>query len=123
MRQQSTDLVVESISKDIADQLAAGKDVSYSAVSTGDALSTQRVAANENEAQLSSATYTSEGTFAEAADISKDHVTYGAAVADAQGISGVIIEGTPTQAAAEVEAPKDEGQTPPAQAPESTPTS
>ena len=130
MRQQSTDLVVESISKDVADQLAAGKDVSYSAVSTGDALSTQRVAANENEAQLSSATYTSEGTFAEAADISKDHVTYGAAVADAQGISGVIIEGTPTQAAIEGEAPKDEGntpkdegQTPPPQAPESTPTS
>jgi uncharacterized membrane protein len=145
MRQQATDMVVESMSKDIAEQLAAGKDVGYSAVSTGDALSTQRVAANENEAQIAGATYTSQGTFAEAADISKDHVTYGAAVADAQGITGVIIDATPTESTAggdaealqagepanegqasqaEASAATNEGETPPAaQSPGSTPTS
>jgi uncharacterized membrane protein len=99
MKQQSTDIFVESISKDIAEQLAAGKDVGYSAVSTGDTLSAQRMAANETEAQYSSATYTPQGTYVEAADVAKDHVTYGAAVADDQGIAGVIIEATPEQAA------------------------
>jgi uncharacterized membrane protein len=95
MRQQSTDMVVESISKDVAEQLAAGKDVAYTVVGTGDAVMTGRVATGEGETQISDVTYTSQGVVAEAADITKDKLTYGAVVADAQGASGVIIEATP----------------------------
>jgi uncharacterized membrane protein len=95
MKQQSTDVLIESMSRDIADQLAAGKDVSYTAVGAGDTLATERVASNENETQISDATYTPDAAYAEAADITKDHVIYGAAVADAQGVSSVVIEGTP----------------------------
>ena len=112
MKQQSTDILVELISKDVADQLAAGKDVSYTAVAAGDTLATERVAANNDEAQISDATYTPDVTYAEAADITKDHVTYGAAVSDAQGVTGVIIEGTPDGATGDAAAAETQPEPP-----------
>jgi uncharacterized membrane protein len=101
MREQSTDLIVESISKDIADQLAAGNQVAYTAVGTSGAVSAGRVSSGENETQISDVTYTAQGMVAEGADITKDQITYGAVVADAQGAEGVIIQATPEGAAAD----------------------
>ena len=108
MREQSTDLVVESISKDIHDQLAAGKEVAYTTVGTSDAVMTGRVATGEDETQISDMIITPQGVVAEAADITKDQVTYGLAVADAQGVEGVVIRATPEEAPGDDAAAKKE---------------
>jgi uncharacterized membrane protein len=61
MAEQGADVMTAEISADIATQLAAGRDVSYTAVSAGDSVSTSRVAMGDNDAQISGMTATPEG--------------------------------------------------------------
>jgi uncharacterized membrane protein len=115
MRQQATDLLVESLSKDMAEQLAAGKEVGYSALSVGDTMATERVASGEDELQISETSYTPEGEYIEAADIYKGHITYGAAIIDAQGVEAVIVEadtGETKEAAKSPDSPDEVPSTP-----------
>lgn len=90
-------VMTESISADIAEQLAAGKDVAYSAVETDEALDITRTAVGENDAEMTeivlaegtvmmqSAVVNEDGVAYEAMQVTEDGVAYEAAVATDEG--------------------------------------
>lgn len=109
LEEQGADVLTAAISADIAEQLAAGHDVAYSALSTEEGLTTGRVAAGEDEVQVSSTTFTEdavervdavvneagaaarhivatdEGVAVEGAVVTDDAAAYGAGVATEAG--------------------------------------
>lgn len=58
------DVMTAAIAADIADQLSAGKDVAYSALSSEEGMSASRTAVGENEIETASITATAEGVVA-----------------------------------------------------------
>jgi uncharacterized membrane protein len=71
MAEAGADVVTQALSDDIAAQLRAGGDVAYTAVATGDALATERVAVSDERAEVSKVVATDEGLYAEGAIVTK----------------------------------------------------
>jgi len=93
MQQAGADTVTASLSADIAKQLAAGKDVAYSAVSTSEGTAVSRAAAGGDEAEVSTVVTTDQGTYAETIQKKGDDVTAVAAVITDQGAAAVVATG------------------------------
>jgi uncharacterized membrane protein len=93
MQQAGADTVTASLSADIAKQLAAGKDVAYSAVSTSEGVAVSRAAAGGDEAEVSTVVTTNQGTYAESVQKKGDDVTAVAAVITDQGVAAVVATG------------------------------
>ena len=99
-------VVTESISADIAQQLAAGKDVAYSAVETDEELDITRTAVGENEAEMTeivlaegtimtqSAVVNEEGVAFERTITTEDGVAYEAGVSTEEGVGYVAAVAT-----------------------------
>ena len=93
MQQAGADTVTASLSADIAKQLAAGKDVAYSAVSTSEGMAVSRAAAGGDEAEVSTVITTDQGTYAESVQKKGDDVTAVAAVITDEGAAAVVATG------------------------------
>jgi len=93
MQQAGAETVTASLSADIAKQLAAGKDVAYSAVSTSEGVAVSRAAAGGDEAEVSTVVTTDQGTYAETVQKKGDDVTAVAAVITDQGAVAVVATG------------------------------
>jgi uncharacterized membrane protein len=116
LQQAGADTVTAAISADIAKQLAAGKDVAYSAVGTAEAVGITRMAAGGDEAEVSDIVATKDAIYMDDVTKVKDDVTATAAVITADGAAAIQATGklTPEGTApastppAQVEAPKAE---------------
>jgi uncharacterized membrane protein len=64
MEEAGADVVTEAIAADVAEQLNAGREVAYTALSTTDAFATARVAAGEDEVEGSGLVITEDGLIA-----------------------------------------------------------
>lgn len=108
------DVMTTAIAADIAEQLGAGRDVAYSAVADEAGLTTSRVAAGEDEEQVSTTTFTddaiehaatvineegmaakhvvvtAEGIAAEGIVATEEGVTYAAGVVTDEGEAGIL---------------------------------
>jgi len=62
LAEEATDMVTESISNDIAEQLQSGNEVAYTVASTGDAIMASRVAGDGKNMTAEQITATEEGT-------------------------------------------------------------
>ena len=93
MQKAGADTVTASLSADIAKQLAAGKDVAYSAVSTSEGTAVSRAAAGGDEAEVSTIVTTDQGTYAESVQKKGDDVTAVAAVITDEGAAAVVATG------------------------------
>lgn len=108
MQKQAMDATTQAISEDVAKQLEEGRDVVYTAIGTSGAVAYERAAVGQDSAELSRVVVTSDAVYAEGANITPDKVTAGAALATDEGVTGVMVEGTPeapkqvTEGAAEV---------------------
>jgi len=111
MADAGADAVTAEISADIAQQLQAGGEVAYTALATGDALATSRVATSEEKVEVTNTVTTAEGTYVEGAVATKDKVVAGAAMITSEGVTGVVVESKP-----EPEAKAIEGEAKPAEA-------
>ena len=100
--------VTEEISADIAKQLQEGGEVAYTAIATGDAVATSRVATSDAKTEVTNTVSTAEGTYIEGARVTKDEVVAGAAVVTKDGAAAVVAKGKPAEGEAKpaaVEAP------------------
>lgn len=97
LEEAGADVMTAAIAADIAAQLAAGRDVAYSATATGESLTTGRIAAGADELQVSSTTFT---------DAAVEHV---AAVANETGIAAMRTVETAEGIAGEAVAVTQEG--------------
>ncbi len=141
LEEAGADVMTAAIAADIAEQLAAGRDVAYSATATSDSLTTERVAAGEDMLQVSATTFTDEATehveavateegvaamrtvetdegiAGEAVAITKDEAVYVAGVVTDEGADVVAViaeaeETAPALEAGEAEASEAEGEEP-----------
>ena len=127
MEEAGADVLTEVISADIAAQLEAGGQVAYSALADEDSLTTSRVAANEEQIEMSSTTITddavehveavaseagiaaqrtietADGVAVEAVAVTEDAVAYMAGVATDEGVDAVAMI---AEVEAEEEAPE-----------------
>ncbi len=97
MAEAGADVVTEQISADIAQQLQAGGEVAMTAIATGDALETARVAASDTKVEASHTVTTAEGTFAEGVVATKDEVIAGAAAVTEEGAAAVVLDAKPAE--------------------------
>lgn len=74
LEELGADVMTAAIAADIADQLAQGRDVSYSALADESSLETSRVAAGEDYAEVSRTTYTDDTVVSEAAVVSPEGI-------------------------------------------------
>ena len=95
-------VITQSIADDIATQLEAGKDLSYSAVSTADALDITRTAVGEDEAEISEIVLAEGTVIAQSAVVNAEGVAYEGMLATEDGIAyeamtatedGAVLEG------------------------------
>jgi uncharacterized membrane protein len=93
MQQAGADTVTAALSADIAKQLEAGKEVAYSAVSTGEGASLSRATAGGDEAEISSVVATDAGVYLENVQKKGDDVTAVAAVVTDAGAVAVTATG------------------------------
>jgi uncharacterized membrane protein len=98
---------VDTVKADIAEQLAAGKDVSYSVLATDEALSLDRAAGNQDEVQVDNLTLTEDAVTASSITANAEGAKVAAMAATAEG--AVAISGTIPAAA--LEAPAAEAPT------------
>ncbi len=102
LAEEAADVVAAEISADIAAQLSQGKDVAYTAVAADDALTTARVAGDENSVEASQMTVTAEGASASAMVANEEGVAFAeAAVSDD---AATYVEGAITEEGAVVDA-------------------
>ncbi len=66
------EVMTAAIAADIAEQLEAGKDVAYSALSSEEGLSASRTAVGENEIEMSNITATAEGVVVSSGVVNED---------------------------------------------------
>lgn len=112
LEQAGGDVMTAAIASDIAAQLAAGRDVAYSATATEDSLTTERVAAGAGEIQVSSTSFTEGAVEHKEAVANEAGITAMHTVETADGIAGealavteegaVYVAGVATDAGAEV---------------------
>lgn len=87
-------VVTEAISADIAEQLAAGRDVAYSAISTDDAMDITRTAVGENDAEMTEIVL-SEGTvIAQSVAVNEEGAAYTGLIATEDGVVAEMITAT-----------------------------
>lgn len=72
---QGAKTVREAITADIAEQLEQGRNVAYTATSTGDTLSVSRATAGKDSAEMGNVTMTDEGITATHVQVEKDKPT------------------------------------------------
>ncbi len=116
---EGAQVFVDTLKADISEQLAAGKDVAYSAVATEEALSLGRVAADKDTLEAGNLTLTEEGITATHIEADKEGARVAALAATDE--AAVVITGTiPAEAAAELpaEAAAPEAPAPEAEKPE-----
>ncbi len=80
-------VMTESISADIAEQLASGKDVAYSAIETDEALDITRTAVGENEAEFTEIVLAEGTVMAQSAVVNEDGVAYEAMTMTEDGVA------------------------------------
>jgi uncharacterized membrane protein len=90
MAEQGADVITEALRDDIAAQLRAGGEVSYTAIATGDALATERAAVSDERAEISRTIETDEGVIVEGAVATKDEAAAGVAVVTDEGAAVVV---------------------------------
>jgi len=93
LAEAGADVMTAAIAADIAEQLAAGHDVSYSALSDDDSLTTSRLATGEDEIQASSTTFTDESIEHSAAVVTEESMSAKHVVITEEGVAaeGVAI--------------------------------
>jgi uncharacterized membrane protein len=74
LREAGADVMTEALSADIAQQLAEGKEMSFTAISGEEGIAVARVAGNEKEMEASSMVVTSEGVAVEAITANEEGV-------------------------------------------------
>jgi uncharacterized membrane protein len=74
LAETGADVLTEDLRDDIAEQLAAGKDVAFSAVAADGVVAVERVAAGEDEADVERLIATDEGVVSESVVITRDEV-------------------------------------------------
>lgn len=119
LAEQGAKTVRQAITADIAAQLAQGRDVAYTATSTGDALNVSRTAVGKDSAEASDITITQDAMAARAVVVDKDDVKAAGMVATAEGAAVITMEGKLTpedqakSAAPQVEAGTSDAPEPP----------
>lgn len=136
LEQLGADVLTAAIAADVAQQLASGHSVAYSAVADESGLTTSRVAAGENSVVASSTSFTdeavehveavateagiagrrvvttAEGVAEEVAVVTADTVAYGAALLTEAGAEAAGFIATAADAVQAVEAPAEEAAEP-----------
>lgn len=95
LEELGADVMTAAIAADIAEQLAAGKELSYSALASQDALSLERTAAGEDDVEHSSMTATDDAVTTLAAVANKEGVAYESTTTTEDGMSyeaGIITD-------------------------------
>ncbi len=87
LAEAGADVVTAAIAADIAEQLVAGRDVSYSAVTDDDSLTTSRLPTGEDEIQASATTFTDESIEHKAAVVTEESITAKHVVITAEGVT------------------------------------
>lgn len=121
MAEAGANVMTEALSEDIAKQLAEGKDVAFSAVAVEGAVAVERVAGDEDEADMERIIATDEGVAAIAVETSEEGTSAAGFVATDEG--AVAFTAAPDEDDAEGgdeqsetdEAESDKGQDPAAQ--------
>lgn len=119
MAEQGARTVRQAITADIAAQLAEGRNVAYTATSTGDAMNVTRTAVGKDSAEMGSVTMTAEAVAAEKVVVDKDDVKAAGLIATKDGAAVVTMqgklkkEGETAANAPQVEAGKPAESTPP----------
>lgn len=121
LAEQGAKTVREAITADIAAQLAQGREVAYTAVTDGEAVSMSRAAVGKDSAEMGNVTMTAEAITASKVVVDKDNVAAAGIVATKDAATVVTMEGKlkpegeAKTDAPQVEAPKsDAPATPPA---------
>lgn len=94
MQEAGADLMTEAIKTDIAEQLEAGHDVAYTAISTQEGFAAQRVAGNEEEVEGSAIFVTDDEVVGGRYVATDKGFAVVAAEADSEGVTVVGAEGT-----------------------------
>lgn len=125
LEEQGARTVREAIAADIAAQLAQGRDVVYTATSTGDAVNVSRTAVGKDSAEMSDVTMTADAVAARAIVVDKDQVKAAGIVATQDEAAVVTMEGKLTPDGVVPSAPPqiesgaaDAASTPPAATPD-----
>jgi uncharacterized membrane protein len=87
---EGAQVFVNSVKADIAEQLASGHDLSYSAVTTGEAMSLDRVAGNQDEVSASNLTMTSAGLTATSVVANKEGTQVAAMATDGEQVVAAV---------------------------------
>ena len=87
MAEAGAQVVTASISADIAEQLAAGKDVAYSVVETDEAIDMTRTAVGENDAEFTEIVLAEGTVMAQSAVVNEDGVAYESVTMTEDGVA------------------------------------
>jgi uncharacterized membrane protein len=87
MAEAGAQVITESISADIAEQLAAGKEVAYSAVSTDEAMDITRTAVGEDEAEMTEVVLAEGTMLAQSVLVNEEGVAYEGMAATEDGVA------------------------------------
>jgi uncharacterized membrane protein len=112
LAEQGAKTVRQAITADIAAQLAQGRDVAYTATSTGDAVNVSRTAVGKDSAELSDITVTADAMAARAVVVDKDDVKAAGIVATKDAAAAITMEGKLSDSEAKPSAPQVEAGTP-----------
>lgn len=96
LAQTGADVLTETLRNDIAEQLASGKDVAYSAISAEGAVATERVTMGEGETEIERIVATDDSVAGEVAVVNEEGAAVEAFVATEAGVvigSGVLTPG------------------------------
>ena len=99
---EAEDVIVHALSADIAEQLAAGKDVSVTAVASEEGLAVSRVAGNESEVEMSEMIETEDGVSVKSVVANEDGVAFAEGVVTDE--SATYVEGVITKDGAVIDA-------------------
>lgn len=102
LEDEATDIFVHGLAADISEQLADGKDVSFTAVASEEGVAMERVAGNEDEVEMSSIVATEDGVVADAVVANADGVAFAEGVVTDEGVA--YVEGAVTEDGAVVDA-------------------
>ena len=92
MAEAGADVVTAAISSDVAEQLDAGRDVAYTALSSADAFAASRVSVGEDSAQVASIVLGEEGAIVDSLTVGGEAVVEERLVVTDQGITYVGAE-------------------------------
>ena len=94
LEEEAADVLTETLSADIHEQLTAGKEVSFSAIADESGVAMERVAGNESEVEVSKLVATDEGMVAATAVATEDGVAAEMITATADGVTDEVVVAT-----------------------------